>query len=491
MPLLEFAGETPSVLALPLAEQFFQEICLVGRMGPPGTAVLNPYRGGRLSVMLKFLRSLEMVRGLRFSADSRVAFCHQPDSGPSFGYTGTPDGPRPTEVAHSLLAFWVLQAEPGPTPHPAMVAVIANLARHGYEHAFHYLYDLNESGYLSQENLHTIARLLVNGRALTSTDEELVARLTDGRCGPEATDAEWFRQTLDWRWLLEQDVTAAAFPELLVERSWAEVGKLREAPTIDEWAAGMFGAVNALRSLGALLDAGRATNGIAVNAARAQLAELSADLDTAWISRAEGIGLVSIVGTVILADNAPQAQAGDEWRQRVHAERSIVPRAVFDGMLGEDTEWSRDDWFHLSWRTIVPWAAYHRPGESLTHRRGSYDGIVAGSLYPETPRDELTTAMHKAAADFTRHRYAEAIERLRPYEKLFPYAAPLHAMLAVNLDNSGAHGEALDVMLPALALDPTQPIAWTTGARVAYTNGCEPDAQVLEAFGTLLAREPG
>jgi tetratricopeptide (TPR) repeat protein len=485
------------VLALPMAEQFFQEFCLFGRMGltTAKSAVLDSYRKERAPVMLKFLRSLERVRGLRFRSDSHLAFCLLSESGdsatPLFGYTGALGGPLPTEVAHSLLRFWEVQAEVQRAPHPAMAAVLAHLARHGYERAVNYLYDLNESGYLNQESLHLIARCLIQGRALTITDDELVAALTGARCSPNTTDREWMNQPLEVSWLSGQDTSAAAFPELLIDRSWEEVQKLRECSTIDDWAAQLFASMPALTSLGGLIDAGATTAGIAVNAARAQLAEIHADLGGPWMDQKSGIGLLTIVGTVMLAQAAPHEQAGDEWIDRAYAERAAVPRAVFDGLLGQDGSWSRDDWFQLSWRTIVPWTAHFRPGETVMTRRGSYDGFIAEKAYPEKRPKSLTKAMAPVEKLFARQRYAEAIELLRPLEKLFPYASPLYALLAVVLDNFGWHQEALEAMLPALILEPAAPFLWTTSARVAYTNGCEPDAMLLETFGTLLAHESG
>ncbi|MBO0873319.1 MAG: hypothetical protein J2P19_07985 [Pseudonocardia sp.] len=483
-----------SVLALPLAEQLLYELCLFGRMGanPSKRRILESYRLERVSVTLKFIRFLERARGLKFRADSRFAYCRIPTSDTStehlFGYTGAPGGPLPSEVAVSLLEFWRVQTELDYAPHPAMAAVLAQLDRHGYEYAFDYLYDLNESGYLSLKSLHLLARLLVQGRALTRTDHELVASLAGSRARLTSTDLEWLTQPLEVSWLIGKKTSAAAFPDQLIRRSWDEVEKLRQCANIDDWAGQLFATAAALTSLGGLLDAGAATAGLAVNAARAQLAEIAADLGGPWINQRDGIGLLTVAGTVALGGLSSLEQAGDEWLDRAYAERAVVPREVFEGIM-RSAKWQSDEWFQLSWRTIVPWMAHFRAGETVMTRRGSYDGIGADSVYKDAQPESLTTAMAPVIDLFAQERYAEAIKLLQPLKKTFPYAGPLYGLLAIVLDSSGAHQAALEAMIPAVVLEPTSSDLWTTSARVAYTNGCEPDAMVLEAFGTLLHHE--
>lgn len=442
-----FITKVPSVMAKSVAEALFRELSFFGRLGVPnsgGSAALEPFVSTRASVAVKVLQALEHSLGLRFAPESKVAYCQIVGVDEAlFGYTGGDDDPLPSDVALSLLTFWHIQAELGKPPVQVLTAVRSFAAEHDVPAAVDYLFDLNQSGYLGSGALHTLAEVFALGRAT---------------------------------------------PEVLIERSWCEVGRLRACADIDEWAGQMYASAPALLTLGALIDAAGPQVGIAIRAARAQLSEIAADLP--WIpSSGQGIGIITIVGTVTLGAVAGEQQAGLEWRERGFSERSAVPQEVYHALVQADGSWAqtaRARWFLLSWRTISAWMARFRPDEPVMTMRSSYYGIAAESTYPTASRPELSSALAPTADLLAKHRYDEALSVMQPLEEHYPYAAPLYSMMAIAYDNSGRHREALGKVIPAIVLMPGTAEFWTVGARIAYTNGCESDAIVMEAIARIV-----
>lgn len=442
-----FTTEVPSVLAKSVAEALFRELLFFGRLGVPdsgGAAALEPFVSTRAACTIKVLQALEHSIGLRFAPEPKVAYCKITGVNDALaGYTGGGADPSPSDVALSLLAFWHIQAEVGKPPIQALTAVRSYAAEHDMPAALDYLFDLGQAGYLNAGGLHTLAEVFTRGQVA---------------------------------------------PGLLVERAWSDVSKLRACADIDEWTGQMYASAPALHTLGALIDAAGPRAGIAERAARAQLAEIAADLP--WIpSAGQGIGIMTVVGAVMLGAVAGEQQAGPEWRERGFSERSAVPREVYDALVQADGSWAqtaRARWFQLSWRTVSAWMARFRPAEPVMTMRSSYFGLAAEKTYPTAGRPELATALAPTAELLANHRYDEALSIMCPLEEQYPYAAPLYSLMAIAYDNSGRHREALDKVIPAIVLMPGTAEFWTVGARIAYTNGCESDAIVMEAIAKIV-----
>ncbi|MDO0938865.1 hypothetical protein QQY66_46795 [Streptomyces sp. DG2A-72] len=441
-----FVTKVPSLMAKSIAEYLFRDLMFFGRLGLPasgGSAALEPFLSTRASVTIKVLQVLERSIGLRFAPESKVAYCQVTGIDTALsGYTDD-HGPLPSEVAMTLLGFWHVQAELGKPPIQALAAVRAFADEHDFPTAVDYLFDLNQSGYLGPGALHTLAEVFALGRAT---------------------------------------------PEVLVQRAWCEVGRLRACADIDEWTGQMYASAPALHTLCALINAAGPGAGIAVRAASAQLEEIAADLP--WIAASgEGIGILTVIGSVIVGASAGEQVAGPEWRERRFAERSAVPEEVYSGLLGSDGSWApaaRERWFQLSWRTVSAWMARCRPDEQVMTMRSSYFGIAAESIYPTADRPKLSSALAPTQRLLTKHRYDNALSIMRPLEEHYPYAAPLHSLMAIAYDNSGRHREALDKVIPAIVLMPGEAQFWNVGARIAYTNGCESDAIVMEAIARII-----
>ncbi|MET8825691.1 hypothetical protein ABZX40_20485 [Streptomyces sp. NPDC004610] len=445
-PARLFTTEVPSVLVRGLAEHLFREIQLHGRLGVPhsgGAAALEPLLGPRTSVILKVLQALEHSLGLRFSPAAEVAYFRITDT-----ETGTltrcgadGDGPLPSEAVKSLMASWHVQAQLGKPPIQALTALRTHADKHGFAAAVDCLFDLNQSGYLGAGALHTLADVLARD---------------------------------------------AGRPDVLIQRGWAEVAALRACADLDEWAGRTQAAVPALHTLCALLKAGESA--VAVRAARDQLEEIVCDVPWLLMHR-HGLGLPTVIGSVLVGVSAGRAAAGEEWDERGFTERSAVPEEVYRGIAHQDPAGIgaiRARWSRLTWRTVTPWITRFHPGRTVAELPGSYFGIAADSLYPKEGRPDLTTALAPLDPLLAGHRYDEALGVLLPLREQFPYAAQVHALIAIAHDNSGRHADALEAIMPALVLMPEMVRFWTVGARIAYTNGCESDAIMMEAVARLL-----
>jgi len=494
-PLFQSARAYKSVLAIPVAEHLFANVSTFGRMGflqPTTNDAVREFIRDYVNVTMTFLRVLERTAGLEFSSDSHFAFCRLPVSQRAlermFGYTGGVGQPLPSEVVRSLKEFWLVQTELERSPQPALAAILSQVHNNGYEAAFEYLFDLNESGYLSFDSLSLLSRLLIQIRGSVNTDERFVELFAGPSSDLPATDDEWLSTEFSVSELAALDSTLGVVsPDLLVRRSWAEIRKLRSCRDIDEWAVQVFTSAPTLLVLGGHLSNLSGPGDLAVRAVNAQLEEMQADLGSSWLDQESGICFLNVVGCAEMAAGAEQ-QAGPEWLDRAFNERSVIPRDVFDGIVLSDATYSSSDWFHLSWKTIVPWSANFRPSEPLMNRRGSYDGFLSERIYNKQRPESLSEAMAPVSELFSEDRYDEAAELLTPLKDAYPYAAPLYAMLAIVLDNGGHHRAALEEMIPALTLGPNHPEFWKIGARVAYTNGCESDAIIFEAFADEWSR---
>ncbi|MEV7283528.1 hypothetical protein AB0O01_02980 [Streptomyces sp. NPDC093252] len=441
-----FTTEVPSVLVRDLAEHLFREVQLHGRLGVPrsgGAAALEPLIGLHASVVLKVLQALEHSLGLRFSSHADTAYLRVTDAETgTVGHCGADrDGPLPSEAMRSLLVSWHIQAESGKPPVQALTALRAHAAEHGLAAAVDCLFDLNQSGYLGMSALHTLA----------------------------------------------DDLTRdAGRPDVLIRRGWHEVAALRDCADLDDWAGRMQAAGPALVTLCALLGAGEP--GIGVRAARHRLEEIACDLP--WVTaHGDGIGLPTVLRSVLVGATAGRAAAGEEGEARGFAERSAVPEEVYRAITDPDPARRgtvRARWSGLTWRTVTPWITRFHPDKVLTELPGSYFGSGADSIHPKDGRPDLTAALAPLGPLLAQHRYDEALSSLLPLREHFPYAAPVHALTAIAHDSSGRHADALEAIMPALVLMPETARFWTVGARIAYTNGCESDAITMEAVARLL-----
>jgi hypothetical protein len=270
---------------------------------------------------------------------------------------------------------------------------------------------------------------------------------------------------------------------LVLEAGWAARRAALAAPDVDTWLTCLRTTSRLVAFAQTAVDRALAKPSVSVRAILAQLGELRADVHALRVA----FGLDSLPGCLDyehqvrseIAANAAPAMASRRFR----AERQLAS----DRLLARPTP---VDWFTPSWR-IAPAFRACSGGASPFARAGPR---MPGRAYPgdEPAPPDVDEVMA------TLGRITELVDAGEWYEggvaagRLvydFPWCDLGYWKAAQCFRGLGQHEEALDMMVPAIALQPVQPVLWDSLAfclgELGDSASAELAASVAEQLGEL------
>ena len=530
------AGNTYAHLGR-IARHFFQELQIFGVLtscDPLNDEVHASYVSERAGFIRSFLKILEKACDLKFTANSNVPFCYNmvewSDAAPIAGYSGGLVEVRPSEVATTLILNGTQRVKD--TIHLRLITcALQRLRSTDLQATLTYLFDLHQAGFAGADDLLKVSVLLLAGRAQAGSDEELLEQILGHRL-TSGTDLRHIELTLDWIRVGPLHADGKAILSGLFQRALQEIGKVRDADDLDTWIIGQAYILGLLETVRKLIKEFVPEVPLPWRAQLSQWEEIVADAGSIFLMAERGFDpltsqyrseITKLIGRVF------SHKVGIGWEERFYRERLLVPTALRGQLLFADDLPMPREWEYLSWRTIYPWTIGIKRGKSphgirveppsvselieldvvrqvlLTHgisepaqqRRlltqylsGSREEMMAALREVVSQRDTQAELLESIFETIywleTEHRYADAVNHARQAAEWYPYLPQAYLELAISLDLQGSPELAIEQLIPAILLAPTEPLNWQSLSVVLGRLGKSDEAHFASAFKELL-----
>jgi len=88
-------------------------------------------------------------------------------------------------------------------------------------------------------------------------------------------------------------------------------------------------------------------------------------------------------------------------------------------------------------------------------------------------------------------KYKEEIDHLKKLLDLYPWSIAVYHELSIAYDEDGNHEMALDLIYPAIVLNPTNPECWKSLAVILNRLGFHEEANIASAFKEIFKEQAG
>ncbi|OHV36936.1 MULTISPECIES: hypothetical protein [Pseudofrankia] len=395
------------------------------------------------------------------------------------------NGPvTPGRLAGTLLGIrsWIITADDPAAAEAAHLFAVAlpAAADGGIPAAIDHLLELVARGHvLDPRSAGDVAGILVIASAAEPTPAQLRAPLA-----ADLADEDGQPATVPAAWLTPLDVATPAATRIVTRILEAVLTARRDtlaAPDLDTWLVGLHTLSRLVAVAQTAVATALARPSVSVRAILAQLEEQRADVAALMVAFAGG----SLPACLAYEDDVAAALAArlgtSTAGRRFRAERQLVP----DELLVRPTP---PHWFTPSWRVAA--ALRTRNGGAPPFVRAGPPRDVAdhpGGLPQERDVAEVMAALAtitELADAGSWHDGAVAAQRL-VYD--FPWCDVGHWKAAQCLRGLGQRQGALDAMVPAISLQPTQPVLWESLATCLDDLGEAASAELAQAVAERLA----
>jgi tetratricopeptide (TPR) repeat protein len=524
-----------------IAKHFFQELQTFGVLtscDPLSDEVLNLYVDERAGFIRSFLKLLEKACDLRFSANSNVPFCYNvadwSDAAPIAEYSGGLVEVRPSEVAATLILNGAQRVK-GTIHLRLITCALERLRTTDLQDTLTYLFDLHQAGFAGADELLEVSVLLLAGRAQVGSDAELFEQILGHRL-TSGIDLRRVELTLDWIHVGPLHAEGKAILSALFDRASLQVGKVRDADDLDAWVVGQAYILGLLTTVRNLIEEFIPEVPLPWRARLSQWEEIEADAGSMFDSASKrGFDTLTpqFRSTIAkLMGEIFRNQVGIGWEERFYRERLLVPTALRRQLLSPDDLPMPSEWEHPSWRVIYPWTIgikrdksphgirvvpllvdelieldgvrqamlMHGISEPEQQRlvltgclSGSQEDIMAALREVVSQRDTLAELLESSFDTIYRlemeHRYEDAADHARQTAQRYPYLPQAYLELAISLDLQGYPEFAIEQLIPAVFLAPTEPLNWQSLSVVLGRLGKADEAHFASAFKELLERQ--
>jgi hypothetical protein len=392
-----------------VADALFQELVTFGRLAsaqPLQPEQLRAYAEGRAGFTLSFIDVCQKVAGVGFSAGAKVPYCYNkgdwPASAGVAGYAHDATAVGPAEVANALFLNWNLQTtNQHLMPIRLMRCALWRMSSHGLVAGLELLLDLYEWGHCSVGALFNALDALLMGCAACQSVEELVSRFFDGT--PPESVGEFIEAELEIAWIGDNSdwtpLQKAALEEITL-RSSESITAARHSVSLNEWyvyqvqIGGLLGAV-------LNLQAKYAPNpGMGLKVIMSQWEEVKADAIGFQLScRAKyafpSIANIAAYGLGAVGASYRSRTPGD-WRDRLFAERLVIPSELRRSLLDGNQEPVSPDWERLPPAAIGPWLQLFRDGRDPSDALKQHHQLAKSAA--SAARDETLFALLEVLA---------------------------------------------------------------------------------------------
>jgi len=471
-----------------LAECWYDELMLLNRCSISSNAhqALEKYLG-RFAFGMEYLRRMEGTTKLRFAPSAEPALCWvggRCAELPMAGEVGSTEGYSASEVFLSTAValdpsrrLWAIQS--------CVRTILFLTAEQDLDHGLHFITRCAARGLLNLELVLPALQLILAARGQVESDGALVRKLLDGE-PPNRFE--------DWR-------SAAIAPDAIGQASVAVLANSRKAaPPIDDWVVSVAdSALELVESTRKAASYGEWLTGymeltvytrLVASAARflsdvplpvrttlSQLEEIKADagLLSDVLGSGDGLWYRNVFQRFGFFAGYFRMVGGDSLLQRILEQRLLIPDAIrphanlvdVAGLSFYTLADLPDGWAHIGWQSAHVVAAFSR----------------ATSAFDPPPAD-----IHSAISEHIEAgRYHDAITQASKLLKEMPWSPELRGELAIALDSCGQSEAALEHILAAVFLRPTNPLLWQSFAVISHKLKHDDDARMAAG----LAREAG
>jgi hypothetical protein len=477
------AGSNVSRAVLPIAEHLFGQLLDLGVITAGwGLSKDVPNRlTPRIELTIELLTLLEANADLRVAA-SGILFVSNPlnwpDGVPGTGVTGNGPAPSPAHIATSLVHGWANESMATyPLARPLRIAIEAT-ARHSFSRALEFLVEAASAGFVPLRVLVPALHTLVEARASVETDAELVNRCV-GVTGWPSTASSWMSAPISFSWVGQSGrCYTAGLPEVL-DSAFRSLDRMRGAVDYDSWILANAGAIPVLFSAVSL---GKTMSGhlsLPDRASVRQLEENDADafsfMGTLKVVMDHG-HLATAATLSPHSETLRNSELTHATGQRMLRQRVLLPDALATWSSAEQP--LPPAWRHASPRLAPLLMAYVT---ELSFDLTDPSGVPGDKEQRRARVDRLIELS-------VRGKHEAVIVEARDLLATFPWSTTIRYALAMAQGKSGEPQAALDVLVEAIAIEPTEAPLWRAVAGVLYELDATDEALYAHAIYNVLIR---
>lgn len=330
--------------------------------------------GGVIPLLLKIL---EKHIGIGFSSRS-IPFCFNTNSAewssilPLAGYSGSSDGPTPSQIATTYILNWNVSVRSGNTTPRLFTSALWICHHQDLSQAISFLFDLQKNGFIPNiSDIEETTLILLTARSNAGSDQEMVSKFFRGEI-PDSPN-EWLSYKHSTEWITNEELSdlAEEILFLLVARTSLEIEEVKDSFSWDDWLIGQSILNAKLSSFIRIFQrADLSSNRIETLLAKLEVvrADAAGLTETLHLQNAF-LPLKSNFETARESFFKIRSNAGDNGKNQFFKESILVPSMLREKVLDLDIELP-EGWRQISWQIAIPYSV--RFGYPLPFPNRSY-----------------------------------------------------------------------------------------------------------------------
>ncbi|MEX5258370.1 hypothetical protein [Kocuria arenosa] len=452
---------------------------------------LTHYAEKRAGFSLSFMEICQKVAQLEFVPGDRIVYSYNTGNWPSAagvaGYVNGHGAVGPALLATSLFLNWNLQATNENLVSARLLrCALSRMSTGGVRPGVALLIDLYEGGHCSVGALYGALDSLLSGSGHCESATQLVSRFFSGTA--PSSDAEFINTELDLTWVGDESTSTPLRSDLIeaiLLRTSESIAAARSSSSLNEWYVYQVQIGELLGGVKALQEKYVPNPALGLRIMISQWEEIRADGVGFQLACRAGLAFPSYMNLaayaldVVGASYRGRVTGEDEWKDRLFAERLVIPSDLRGALLDGDSAAQTSSWERLSPSAIGPWLFLFRDRQEP----GLYDpakGVFQDPGDAMAYFNELGQQEHSPDAE-------SELERATSFSQRFPYLSAAHWELGVALDNAKQIEAAINEMVTALVLTPSEGLIWQSAAVALNHGGYEQEARFCDRFAQFLS----
>lgn len=508
------SGNNKSSVLCNLASIFYKEIIVYGNISDMDTRPGIDSYFERVRFILLFLKWLDEKSDLKYKKlDLPYIYWHKDhkESLPIVGYVNEELSPKPYEVFADIVNTWFVDTTSN--VENIIRSVIYYTNKTDFNSAIKLIATFSENGIAKSSELCAALDFVLYSRSKCKSDKAFVNEMLNN--APIKHDDEWrkfeFDETLHKKLInftfnaLHKNKEVSSQPgdkdiqrisavndsykavlSALIKTSVELVNSTRNSNSWNSYLSNYAALyrfilyVNKFKSYSKNI-------GLGLRTVLSQLEEIKADYNNIYIQLNKGHGIYSkeiLQGLLHMISFIHTTREDENIIERILEERIIVPKQLSKYINRTKVKTLQlynysqipETWQYARWQMIHPISC-------IVNK--SFKDLLSTS--ENEKKDEFLLREHIRIATLTdEKKYDESVKLSQKTLQSFPWAAKIWCELAIALDKKGKHNRAVEMIIPAITLQPQNPLFWKSLSVILKNMKCLVDAKLAHELSSMV-----